>query len=290
MDPVARQNESRNRDYRAGARMARNRMEAESPADDQVLKAVESSDIVVVRGAYDRVGDVLSALEMPFTTVEAQMLGRIELEPKQLLVLNCPATLDGNDVAKVARFVEEGGSLFTTDWALRSVLMPAFPGTVEFTGRPTGDEVVPIEVLDRTNPFLSGVMDGSDDPQLWLEGSSYPIRVVDPTRVRVLIGSRELAKRHGERAVAVWFRHGEGEVFHMISHYYLQRTELRTARHRRPATDYFYEKGMAVPEDLRAELAGRSIGDVESASTSARLLANLIAEKKKGAMKRGGPA
>ena len=32
--------------------------------------------------------------------------------------------------------------------------------------------------------------------------------------------------------MAVLFPRGEGEVFHMISHYYLQRTEFRNARHR----------------------------------------------------------
>ena len=49
---------------------------------------------------------------------------------------------------------------------------------------------------------------------------------------KVLITSRELGEKYGERPVAVWFRWGEGDVFHMISHYYLQRTEERTARHR----------------------------------------------------------
>ena len=39
--------------------------------------------------------------------------------------------------------------------------------------------------------------------------------------------------------MAVWFRWGEGDVFHMISHYYLQRTELRTERHASEAAAYF---------------------------------------------------
>ena len=76
------------------------------------------------------------------------------------------------------------------------------------------------------------MLDGQDDPQWWLEASSYPISVVDAERVKVLITSRELGEKYGERPVAVWFRWGEGDVFHMISHYYLQRTEERTARHR----------------------------------------------------------
>ena len=46
--------------------------------------------------------------------------------------------------------------------------------------------------------------------------------------------------------MAVWFRWGEGDVFHMISHYYLQRTELRTAAPRGAAASYFAEKGVAM--------------------------------------------
>ena len=51
--------------------------------------------------------------------------------------------------------------------------------------------------------------------------------------------------------MAVWFRWGEGDVFHMISHYYLQRTELRTERHRAKAASYFAEKGVAMSAAMR---------------------------------------
>lgn len=289
MNTSSPQSKARDRDYRVASKMARSRMAAESPRDEEALRAVQASDVVVVRGAYDRVEGVLAALDMPFTSIDVSDLGRLDLRPEQLLVLNCPAPANERDVSKVERFVDAGGSLFTTDWALRSVLMPAFPGNVEFNGRPTGDEVVPIEILDRTNPFLAGVMDGNDNPQWWLEASSYPIRVVDRERVKVLIASRELGNRHGERAVAVLFHHGEGEVFHMISHYYLQRTELRSDRHRRPAVEYFSEKGMTVPNELRADMAGRTVGDIESAATSARLLANVVARKKRAAAEPKGP-
>jgi hypothetical protein len=118
-------------------------------------------------------------------------------------------------------------------------------------------------------------MDGHDDPQWWLEGSSYPIRVLDP-RVRVLITSRELGERYGEPAVAVSFDYGRGEVLHMISHYYLQRTELRTARHAKAGSNYAGEKNVAADADLE----GLTVGDVESAATSARLMANVIARRK----------
>ena len=139
--------------------------------------------------------------------------------------------------------MEAGGSLFTTDWALKHVIEPAFPGVLAFSRPPTPDDVVRIEVRDHDNIYLQGVLDGQDDPQWWLEGSSYPITVVDEERVQVLITSRELEEKYGEAPVAVWFRWGEGDVFHMISHYYLQRTELRTERHAGAAVELLRREG-----------------------------------------------
>ena len=267
----------RARSYSAGAKIARDRMEREAPLDAQALAAVRASDVVVLTGVYDHVDQVLGALEMPFTVVAPGQLGEVRLRPEQLLVVNCPGQLERREVLLVRDFVNDGGSLFTTDWALRHVVEEAFPGTIAFNERPTQDDVVRIEVRSADNPFLRGVIDPGEDPLWWLEASSYPIRVLDPS-VEVLIASSELEARYGEAPVAVLFRHGEGEVFHMISHYYLQRTELRTARHAGNAAAYAAEKGVAMPAEMVRNLC---VGDVESASTSARMLANLVAAKKR---------
>lgn len=234
----------------------------------------------MIPGCYDRVEQVLDALALPFTRLPAAALARAALRPEQLLVINCPGKLDRAALERVRAFVAGGGSLFTTDWALRHVIEPAFPGTIAWTGRPTGDEVVGIEVREHDNPFLRGVLEEGGDPQWWLEGSSYPIRVLDPERVRVLLASRELGARHGEPAVAVLFRHGEGEVFHAISHYYLQRTELRNARHAQPAAAFFSEQGVALGAAERRLFQDLTLSDVESATSSARFFANVVLDKK----------
>lgn len=269
--------DDRQRAYAAGARMSKLKMAAEAPLDAAALDAVEASDIVVVAGTYDHVERVLDALELPYQAVTPSQVDGLRLHPRQLLVVNCPGNLSRAALERVRHFVEAGGSLFTTDWALRHVIEPAFPGMLAYNERPTADDVVRIEVRDHDNPFLKGVMDGRDDPQWWLEGSSYPIRVLDP-RVQVLITSTELEGRYGEAAVAVAFPWGQGEVFHMISHYYLQRTELRTARHMAPAGAFVAEKGVPLPAPM---VDGLCLGDVESAHSSARMLANLIADKKR---------
>jgi hypothetical protein len=256
-------------------------MRREAPADAAALERVEAADIVVVDGCYDHVEQVLSAIEMPFTRISPDDVAAMRLRPHQLLIVNCPGQIGERGAAKVRSFVREGGSLFTTDWALRHVIEPAFPGFAAYNERPTADDVVRIEIVDQDNPLLAGVIEAADDPQWWLEGSSYPIRVLDTQRVEVLIRSDELEQKWGEAAVAISFRYGLGDVLHMISHYFLQRTELRNQRHQRAAPAYFAEKGVGVPAPMAAQIADLTVGDVESAATSSRVLANVIARKKR---------
>jgi len=151
---------------------------------------------------------------------------------------------------------------------------------VEYNGRPTGDEVVKIEILDIEHPLVRGVVEDRDEPVWWLEGSSYPIRILDRDKVRVLIKSEELKEKYGESPVAVTFRVGGGRVIHMISHYYLQRSEFRTERQMKSAEEYAAEKGIAAPA-IKSELKDLSLGEVESAYSSAQFLANVLAEQRK---------
>ena len=277
----------RERAYRSGAKIAKARMESEAPLDAEALAQVEASDIIVVGGQYDHVELVLEALEMPHTRVSPSQFGSVPLRLDQQLVVNCPGNVGPRAIPAIEAFVSAGGSLFTTDWALRHVIEPAFPGLVAYNDRPTGDDVVRIEITDHDNPFLIGVMDGQDDPQWWLEASSYPIRILDAERVKVLIRSKELSDRYGEAPVAVLFSHGEGEVFHMISHYYLQRTEFRSKRHTGAAMNYADEKGVFLADADAADMADLQLGDVEAASTSARLFANVVAQKKRRTKEEG---
>jgi hypothetical protein len=272
--------DKRDRAYRAAAHITREQLRRDDPERARMLEQIETSDVVVVAGIYDHVESVLGALDVPHLVVQPHELDRLTLRPEQLLIVNCPGQISPAAVGGVRAFVEAGGSLFTTDWALRHVIEPAFPGVLAFSRRPTADDVVRIEVKDNENIYLQGVLDGQDDPQWWLEGSSYPITIVDAERVQVLITSRELEEKYGEAPVAVWFRWGEGDVFHMISHYYLQRTELRTERHAGAAATYFSEKGVAMTAALEQDVEGMSLADVESAKPSVAFMANVIADKK----------
>jgi hypothetical protein len=132
-------------------------MRVEAPDQEEALGAVEASDVIVVSGVYDRVERVLVALDVPFTVVAPEQLGQLSLSPHQLLVINCPGNLPPAGLRPLERFVAEGGSLFTTDLALRHVIEPVFPGVLAYNERPTADDVVRIEVRAHDNPFLAGM-------------------------------------------------------------------------------------------------------------------------------------
>ena len=272
--------EARKRSYMVAANISKQRMMREAPLSAAALEAVETSDIVVVRDIYDHVEQVLEALDVPFKAVELDQFEQVALQPEQLLIINCPGNISSRSIEKVRSFVEAGGTLFTTDWALRNVIEPAFPGILEYNERATGDDVVRIEVVDSTSPYLSGVLETGDDPQWWLEGSSYPIRILDSEKVKVLIKSKELGNKYGEDPVAVVFPQGKGEVFHMISHYYLQRTEFRNDRHHMKASELAVEKNITLDPDMLADMGDLKVGDVESAESSTRFIANIVADKK----------
>lgn len=250
----------------------------------EILREVQDADVVVVRGQYDRVQDVLKIMKIPHRKVNPEQVGGLALDRGQVLIINCPGQMPAAALPRIRAFVEGGGTLFTTDWALKHILEPMFPGLVAYNERPTRDEVVRVEISDRSHPYLDGVFAPGADPVWWLEGSSYPIKVVDPTRVRVLLNSAELGGRYGEPAVAVHFRVGEGDVLHMISHYYLQRSETRSERHKADWKAYAAEVGAVAAVAEMADASHLRLADVEAAHTSLRFMSRVIASKK-GRMK-----
>lgn len=136
--------------------LVRERMERENPEDIAILDAVKDTDIICVRGTYDHIHLVLEAIGIPFSHVHPQSLLKMELKPEQTIYINCPSSFPVEVAAKLRGFVEQGGQLITTDWALKHVLEKAFPGTVRYSGTSTGDEVVAIEIVEKDDDILRG--------------------------------------------------------------------------------------------------------------------------------------
>jgi len=279
----AENNKSMENAYRIAGELLKDKLKQADPEALGDLESLQEADVIVVKGSYDHIEQVLSLSRTPFTLISPRQLDAAELRPDQIVFINCPGNIGPKGLRKLAAFVAAGGFLFTTDWALKHVLEPAFPGYVAYNERATADEVVRVELLEADDPFLMSLLGPEDDPQWWLEGSSYPIHILDPNKVRVLVTSKQIGEQYGDAPVFVTFDHGEGKVYHMISHFYLQRSETRTRRQTASAADYLVEKEISV--ELRAKYAAMgideaSLGEVESAFTSAAIMNKIIFDKK----------
>ena len=147
------------RAYRVARELLWDRLDDTSPGTTEILRQVHQADLIVVQGQYDHIESVLESAGMPFSVITASRLDRAKLRPDQIVFINCPGLITSKAVRKLQQFVHQGGFLFTTDWALKHVLQPAFPGFVEYNQRPTADEVVRVEILDRQDGFLQSVLD-----------------------------------------------------------------------------------------------------------------------------------
>ena len=195
-----------------------------SQSDKDAIGSLGPEDVLVVPGKYDHMEEVLGLLGVPYTAGVPNARAR---SSAKLILANCPGDVLEGHLRGVKLWVRHGGYLVTTDWAIRP-LQEMFPRYIRWTGETTADTHVALDATDKAADSTTADQQTEEQPIWWLEGSSYPFRVTED--VEILLTSQELKQRYGSRLVAVRWTYGQGEVFHMISHLYLQRTELRSAR------------------------------------------------------------
>ncbi len=267
--------------YELANEIVREKLSREDHSNIRILNDLTKNDIVVVEGTYDHISQVLTSLKIPFAQIDQHQLMRVELKPHQTVFVNCASAFPAEAARKLATFVEAGGQLITTDWALKNVIEVAFPNTIAYNNTATADEVVRVEVVDKQDSVVLGFLDEKAAPVWWLEGSSYPIKVLNKERVKILIRSNELKEKYGEEAVVVRFEHGKGTVYHMLSHLYLQRTETRDKRQEASAAEYFSDKGASAENKQKAANSTVTYGQVQSANTTSDFVSRLIIKQKR---------
>lgn len=275
--------------YKAASKLSNKIIEQDDPEGYKFIKDVKESDIILVRGNYDHGEVIFELCEIPFSIVEVSDVEGIELRDDQIIFVNCPGYIPERGLERIKSFVERGGMLVTTDWALTNVLEKIFPKIIKYNNIATADDVVRVVFENENDTFLNGLLNQSDEPLWWLEGSSYPIKILDTDKVKLLVSSKEMAKKYGENPIVVTFEVGEGKVYHMTSHFYLQRSESRSQRQKQGGSSYAMEKGIdfeSFSEEEKQALEGSNLGSVESAYTSTRTLSNIIMEQKKRVSRR----
>jgi len=269
--------------YKVANEMLKDRMKDKGMFDE--FKELENSDIVVVKGTYDHIERVFNNIGVEFGYVDSSNFNNFSLNPEQIIFINCPGNLDPHGLRKLKSFVYNGGFLFTTDWALKNIVERVFPGYIEYNNRPTRDEVVRVELLSNDDKFLNSILSSDEEPLWWLEGSSYPIRIIDKNKVEVLVKSKEIEDNYGESPVFVSFEYGEGKVYHMISHFYLQKSDTRNKRDSSFGSEYLYEK-LNVDQNKKEKYEkmfddDTILSEVESAYSSSALMNKVLWDKKK---------
>lgn len=185
--------------------------------------AVEQAAVVVVRGSADAMEQVLARAKVNFVVVDAAEVAELPLHSKQVVMVNCRGELDEAGRQRLKRFVTAGGFLYTTDHAVAELVEKVFPNTIAWTRGSTSQEIVPVKVhgSDEDRGLLNSL--GDNAKELWqVAGGGYPVKVLDPSRVKVLMESDEVAKKYGSGVIAARFRWEDGQVIHVTGHFFSQ--------------------------------------------------------------------
>ena len=271
--------------YRVAQEMIKDKLKDVDEDMAAEFEELGQSEVIVSKGVHDYIEQVFNGIGLKHNLINPQQFEKIDLDPDKIIFINCPGNVTSKGLRNLVTFVEKGGFLFTTDWALRHVIEPGFPGYIKYNNRPTSDEVVRVDILAEEDPFLQSLIGPNDDPQWWLEGSSYPIEILNHKEVDILIKSKEIEKKYGESAVFVTFDYGKGKIYHMISHFYLQRAETRTARHAKSGAEYANEKlNMDQYREEKYKNMGiddANLSDVEAAYSSSSIMNKILWDKRK---------
>ena len=271
--------------YRVAQEMIKDKLKDVDKDMAAEFEELGESEVIVSEGVHDYIEQVFNGIGLKHNLINPQQFEKIDLDPDKIIFINCPGNVSSKGLRNLVTFVEKGGFLFTTDWALRHVIEPGFPGYIKYNNRPTSDEVVRVDILAEEDPFLQSLIGPNDDPQWWLEGSSYPIEILNHKEVDILIKSKEIEKKYGESAVFVTFDYGKGKIYHMISHFYLQRAETRTARHAKSGAEYANEKLNMDPyrkeKYMNMGIDDANLSDVEAAYSSSSIMNKILWDKRK---------
>lgn len=253
------------------------------------VEVMQKARILVISGAWDKVEVVLEHLRIPHTYLRAQQIDEIGINPNQVVLINCEGNVDSKGAERLRWFATVGGYLVSTDWALTKAVNSCFPGhVVQYSASSTGNDVVDVERAATPHPFVDGVFDTTPTLAWWLEIQAFPITIVRPHRVTVLVDSREMRWKYGSSPLAATFRYGLGKVTHTVSHFYLQEEGLAQATKPRDRLIFAAER-MGIPMAELRELVSQGrfparldesvMRQLAPSYSMFRLLVNVVGEK-----------
>lgn len=227
---------------KAAGDIVRHQALADLGADNKtLLTGIRGKDVLVVDGAFDHIERALGTLGVPYTKTSPWNLGNqqpFKIDGYKIILWNCGESLGQRRGKRVwphlRSFVEKGGFLYTTDWAVSTVLVHAFPGSLTSNGSRAHlpEMVVPITPLRgaTSSLYLRGVLGSPTPAKWWLEQASFDMTAGPSFRGTALVESTILKKTFNRSAtMAAVFRHGHGRVLHSMGHAYQEAGNLAGA-------------------------------------------------------------
>jgi hypothetical protein len=228
MQPVMDWMERRLRPEATGAEPMKDRIAGRTSA-----ASGSKQRVVVIKGDFDSVEQVLEQLEIPHLEIRWTDFLKFDLAESDVLLINCSNGQDYEAIKKAAaeklrQFVNQGGCIFTTDWALRYPLVDVIGDCIECLQPDVEQAMVDVrpgpkmynhELLQNVFPL------DQPAPQWRLDASSWLVKVKVPGRVDLLLQSDQMAAaHHGNRAIGVLARVGTygGLVLNVVSHFLVQ--------------------------------------------------------------------
>jgi len=211
------------------------------------------------------------------------------LGPNQILLVNCEGNVDSDTAMRIDWYVNVGGYLMTTDWALTKTVMPIFPGYVtQYARSSTGNDVVVVEEGLPGHRYTAGIFEGVPALQWWLEIQAFPITVDYPERVEVIVDSAEMRQRYGSSPMGVVFRSGLGRVQHSLSHFALQEEGMQHANKPRERMIFAADnlglslqtiRTLAKDGAFDGRLSEKTMKQIAPEYSMFRMIVNYVAEK-----------
>ncbi|HLC55214.1 MAG TPA: hypothetical protein VJJ75_01640 [Candidatus Nanoarchaeia archaeon] len=236
------------------------------PGMYEQLKAIQPNDIVVVKGQYDHIEKLMDTLKVPYALIDPSEIATHN--GGRVMLVNCITYEPSPKREKAVKaFVEQGGRLVTTDWAV-GLVERVFPGKLVKAGK-TGDDVVEINCNTDLSRIFMGMSYAQCHPKWWLESSSdlYTIG----KEVLPVITSEEMQEKYGNDTVVAGFAAGRGEVFHFISHLELQRTKQKTKQDSEGLEQFLEKMGAQRTVDME----DATFAELEAAYSTLNTLAHL---------------
>lgn len=182
------------------------------------IAGFSADSILVVKGQWDNSEKILDKFGFNYRIVSGREFSKSDLEKTRLVIVDCGGKLNQIGKQKLRQFVIKGGYLLSTDWDLDGFLSSSFKNHIVWNKGINRSLIYDANVVSACPVLFRNTVTCAP----WkLDQESHLIRVMDPSRVRVLIESQRLRSDDPDKRgiLACVFRFGRGYVLHMTGHF-----------------------------------------------------------------------